>query len=337
MSVFGRHFRIEAIDDSVLEKNAWFRDLISSWLPAGDALQRIEKKDDAGSLRVAVRNKYLNFYHCGQSLAKVSFGANGALQASIHNKYIYGKAGSGQAYVRLTSEGLIDPTTREARPYGGPKELRDWLGNAKRYVGDEKLFVDRAVAQNANTIDLEMALPAFGPEDRTAPRMDLVVLENDGHESTIVFWEAKLISDSRIRCKGDAAPEVNDQLEKYSLWLEYPGHIDCVTRAYQNTCRVLLALHKVAKRLNPNISELGPAIASVGSADGRTPKLDPQPRLLIYDHSGRDRSFVENKHLEKLRTSCGLHVQIVRRQDELKLDNYCESLLDPPPRFTLIS
>jgi hypothetical protein len=267
MSTFGRKFSIELVSDQILLGNPWFKDMLLLWRPAGDALHRDaikapkqvsnrqlpDEEDHPKHLRLAVRNGYLNLYRGGQSVAKIDFDSDGGLQARIHNKYVNGDRGSGQAYVTLTSAGFLG----QERKYGGVADLHGWIGNANKHVGKEKRFVDLIVARNANIIDLEMALPAYSPDpkERKAPRMDLVALEPVGNRWRIVFWEAKLANDARARCRGEAtSPKVVDQLVQYTTWLRYDNHLELVASAYQNVCRLLVAFHRLAKCVNPSVS-----------------------------------------------------------------------------------
>ena len=140
MSTFGRTFAIEKITDQVLQENPWFKDLLSGWRPAGDALQPNmaeaptlvasgqTPEEDPSGLRLAIREGYLNFYWGGSRSQKSDFGENG-LQAKIHNKYVYGEKGNGQRYVTLTSAGLRDEETGK-RDYEGLADLQGWIANA---------------------------------------------------------------------------------------------------------------------------------------------------------------------------------------------------------------
>jgi hypothetical protein len=342
MSTFGREFPVEKITEQVLEQNAWFKDMLSHWRPAGDALRRSMAVDNGDictspvaeqsprHLRLAVRNGYINLYRDGQSVAKIDFAATRRLQARIHNKYVHGDNGSGQTYVALTSAGLPDWQTGQLRKYGGLSDLNEWIGaaserargRASKPALKEKQFVDLVVASNPDTIDIEMALPAYlaNPEERRAPRMDLVALEPAGDRWRIVFWEAKLVDDPRLRC-GDknANPKVVDQLEQYTAWLDHDGHCALVAAAYQNACRLLVAFHQLAKGVNTEIEDLGPGIVAV-AAEGAPPLLvDRKPRLLI-DDSTSSHSFTKNGHLDKLRGKAGLHVQMVHSLNQIALE-----------------
>jgi hypothetical protein len=226
MSSFARSFPVGSLTDAVVDSNPWFADLLRYWRPAGDALRRdLTAEEPLGSQgqiaeedpkrrRLAIRDGYVNFYRGGQSVARVSFGHKGGLQARIHNKYIYGQGGSGQNYLTLTSAGIADRKIVGEKAYSGLADLRGWITHANDHTGAEKRFVDLVVARNPNTIDLEMALPAYSlaPNERRAPRMDLVAIERFGERWQIVFWEAKLVDDGRARCRDDAPFKVVEQL-----------------------------------------------------------------------------------------------------------------------------
>ncbi len=333
MSTFGRTFAIEKITGRVLEENPWFKDMLLDWRPAGDALHRDMTEahkhvssgqmleEDPERLRLAIRKGYINLYRGGQSIAEIHCNSSGALRALIHNKFVYGDKGSGQAYVTLTSAGLPDQATGQPREYGGRVELRRWVHKANEYVKKhrEKQFVDLVVARNPNVIDLEMGLPAYSTPP-TAPRMDQVVLERADAGWCIAFWEAKLSGNPGARCSGPVIqkckPEVLKQLGKYTDWLHYGDHCREVTRAYQIASRLLVDFHAMVKRFNANIEELGEGIQAV--ARGARLSIDDQPRLLIDDRK-RNVSFIENGHLKKLRKT-GLHVQMVHSLNQMTLD-----------------
>jgi hypothetical protein len=332
MSTFARAFPIDRINDQVLEENPWFKDMLLHWRPAGDTLHRDMteahklvssgqmQEEDPKRLRLAIRDGYLNFYRGGQSVANVGFGRSGGLQARIHNKYAHGDKDSGQAYVTLTSAGIPDQKTGRLREYSGLDELRGWVCNANKHVGKEKRFVHLVVARNPDTIDLEMALPAYSPnpKERKAPRMDLVALEPADDRWRIVFWEAKLVDDARARCRGDNVyPKVIDQLKLHTRWLGHDKHRELVAFAYQNACRLLVEFRRLANSVNPRIEELGPGIIAA-AADAPSLLVDDEPRLLIDDRT-RNVAFKKNGHLDKLRNT-GLHVQMDYCPDQMTLE-----------------
>jgi hypothetical protein len=335
MSTFARKFPIELISDQVLVKNPWFTDMVLDWRPAGDAIQRDMTEahklvangqmleEDPRRVRLAIRKGYLNLYRGGQSVAEIRFGRVGGLQAKIHNKYVYGEKGSGQAYVALTSAGLLDKERGGCREYGGLADLHGWIANANKYVGEEKRFVDLIVARNPNVIEVEMALPAYSniPEERRAPRMDLVALEPAGDGWRVVFWEAKLVTSGEARCQGESVdPYVVKQLEKYTKWLEHGEHERLMAQACRDTCKLLVSLHTIAKRFRPDIEDLGQGIQEVaGAPSGILPLIDCKPRLLVDDHT-LNTAFTRNGHLDKLRNKGRLHVQMVRSSNQMTLE-----------------
>ena len=320
MSKFKREFPVSEVVGS-LGANHWLADLLRRWQPAGRCAPKAPADADVHNgnapLRLAVRDGYLNMYQAGQSVARVLF-KNGRPQGEIHEKYIHGSEATGQKYVALTSEGYLDRSGRR-QLYAGLSDLDGWIANAKNYVGREKAFVEQIVSRNENVVDLEMALPAYLEEasERRAPRMDLVALEPRDSSWTIVFWEAKLATDPRARCRGDAEPEVCRQLESYTTWLNHDGHRELVTIAYTNACKILVGMHAIGMTVNPDIRPLGEAIRAVASG-ARALTVDEKPRLLIDDRAD-DASFTTNGHLQKLR-KLGHHVQVIGKDGDMRLE-----------------
>jgi hypothetical protein len=272
---------------------------------------------------LAIRDKYLNLYRDGQSVAKIEFGRSGRLQARINDKYVYGDKGSGKVYVTLTSGGFPEQETGRLRDYSSPADLGRWISNADNHVHKEKQFVDLVVARNPDTIDLEMALPAYlpDPKERKAPRMDLVALEclGNGKGWRVVFWEAKLVTNGEARCQGESKePKIVAQLWEYTKWIEFADHEILMAQACKRTCEILVGLHEMAKRLRPDIEELGLGIQEVAKPGAALPLIDKKPRLLIDDRTGNV-AFTKNGHLDKLR-HMGLHVQMVQNDDQMTLE-----------------
>lgn len=235
----------------------WFRDLLSLWCPSGHS-------SGLAGLRIAIRNGYLNFYRCGQSIARVEC-QKGELVADVHYKYVMGDLPGyvGPLYLRLTTRGIFPPDTSGAR-YEGPSTLTAWIVAAQEYAGEEKKIVDEFVAKNDNIVDLEMAIPAWALS-KVAVRMDLVAIE----KRKVVFWEVKTVNDSRIRCradfKEDVSPEVLKQLANYRGFLEQHPHVEQVERAYRETAQILVKLRGLADTIGP-IKTLGPGILAASQA-----------------------------------------------------------------------
>jgi hypothetical protein len=315
MSIFNREFNVNSVKEVLnAPENAWFRDLLKYWRPAGD-LRNTRDKPQAGAdhLRLAIRDGYLNFYRAGQSVPKVTF-TNGKLEASVHNKYVYGNKNGGKAYIKITDGGFTGCDGTRVR-YTDDL-VHHWILAASDYAEGEKLFVDELVGSNANAIDLEAGLPA-DPElwdEKSAPRMDLVSLEPCGNHWRLAFWEAKLVKNSEARCQS-GLPEVVGQLEKYQRWLEKNRKIVC--EAYRRTCADLVQLHGTAKVLYPEIGELGNGIVAVAGQDASELCFDSKPRLIV-DDSSKNAAFTQKGHLQKLR-DCGVHIHMVRSKPDMAL------------------
>lgn len=230
----------------------WLRDLLELWKPSGFS------SGDYG-LRLAVRNGYLNFYRHGQSVAKVSFDRSHRLILSVHAKYVCAddeRAAVGQVYARIndrevTCEGL------SARAYGGLATLKSWIDVVNRNyakIGGEKPLIDELLSNAANdcVIDLEMGLPAWGTQ-RTAPRMDVVTIEEVEGRLTVIFGEVKRIDDGRVRSsKGE--PEVIIQLKKYEHYLADAANRDAISCAYQETAARLVELAGMARSVGTEVT-----------------------------------------------------------------------------------
>jgi hypothetical protein len=155
--------------------------------------------------------------------------------------------------------------------------LHEWIERAAQHVGEEKRCVDELVASNPSIIDLEMGLPAAG-ERKTAQRMDCVALERGPDAIHIVFWEAKMIDDGRLRSR--SIPEVVNQVQIYRDYLTDPDQALNVEVAYRNVCRLLSELRAMAASVGRELS-LDPLIFEAAQKETQL-KVDPEPRLVIF-------------------------------------------------------
>ncbi|MGH6789470.1 MAG: hypothetical protein ACRECC_07270 [Pseudolabrys sp.] len=275
----------------------WWKDLLRLWAPNGTSSR------DQG-LRLAVRRNYLNFYRMGQSVAKVGFTRTGQPYAEVHIKYASDNCEEAGTYNVRLCEGRFKNGTEEIQLFYRPQEtVARWCSQAaKENKGKEKFFVDGVVSENAGVIDLEMGLPAYEGQRLTedgkkrAPRIDLVALERKSTSLSIVFWEAKLINDSRLVAK--ETPKVLDQLEDYRKYLKDDQRRVAICNAYRSNCSMLAKLHEMASKLNPAIAPLGADVISVAmTADALD--VDIAPRILIYDNGCATSDWP--RHLDRLR------------------------------------
>jgi hypothetical protein len=195
--------------------------------------------------------------------------------------------------------------------YAGLPTLLGWIAEADTHGGAEKTLVDDLVADNPTVIDLEMGLPAWGAR-KTPSRMDCVALERDegGRGTSIVFCEAKVIGDARLRSR--SRPEVVDQFDAYRRYLDEDHHRARVLAAYRETCRLLREVHGMAARLR----RADPLDTSVlAAAAGRLDiGIDPTPRLVIFSGDGHRIAGGWDGHLAKLRRDHGIPCLVVERR-----------------------
>lgn len=217
-------------DLAVSPNENWWKDLLALWGPSGTG--RVERP-----LRLAVRDNYLNFYLRGQSVARVGFNGQGRPFLDVHVKYAFENA-TEQAYARLIDSEVVHPKSGQTVQYSGASTLWEWMARAARWETAEKAEVERIVADNGGIIDLEMGLPAHG-QQKTALRMDLIALEPGVNGPCVVFWEAKRVTDARLRARGSKDPEVMTQVAAYRNYLADEAHRRAVIQAYAQTCALL--------------------------------------------------------------------------------------------------
>ncbi len=241
----------------------WWKDLLSLWAPARRA--RGDRR-----LRLAVRDGYLNFYLRGQSVARVHIAKGGVPVAEVHVKYAFENA-EGQSYTRLTGTDVMAKVDMGA--YAGVATLREWMARAAGYESEEKALVERVINDNRLVIDVEMGLPAHEGQ-ASALRMDIVALEPSGAGAKIIFWEAKQVSDGRLRTASpDGEPEVMRQLNGYRAWLQSLDHRQQVVEAYTETRRLLDVFAHMAGLK---------ALFKPGEPASGPLSVDPEPRLLVF-------------------------------------------------------
>lgn len=305
MSQFDR--RLDRLDALCAQPMAalpqWWKDLLSLWRPSGTA------SDDYG-LRLAIRNDYFNFYRRGQSIAEVRIGKTGVPKADIHIKYVRPPAAEpyGAQCLTLDGDGWLRSKGNQVQQYGGLAMLKTWIRNIDGmphgevlipegndlsaaddggFTGREKEWVDQLVAHNSAVVDLEMGLPAFD-ENRRAPRMDCVALEQSAEGLRVVFWEAKLVTDGRMRTSEEICrdrpnekPEVLRQLADYRDFLGSPIRRARVGEAYVRAAILLQQLREMANKVGPKY-ELGKEIRAAATG---VLQVDCEARLVVFNPS----------------------------------------------------
>lgn len=273
---------------AVRPSHNWWKDLLALWGPSGTG--KAERP-----LRLAVRDNYLNFYLRGQSVARVAFDGQGRPYVDVHVKYAFAGA-TEQAYARLTDAGVAHPKAGHTAPYAGASTLFEWMARAARWETAEKAEVERVVAENPGVIDLEMGLPAHG-DQKTALRMDLIALEPNGQGSKVVFWEAKRVTDGRLKAK-DGDPEVMSQINAYRDYLADADHRRAVIDAYAQTCALLVDFAEAASRDGKPFG-LDPQLSRVARNRDRL-DIDTTPRLVIFGTEEQLAAPAWKAHQDKL-------------------------------------
>ena len=292
--IFSRGLTVQqmsALQAAAQTTDHWWRDLLALWKPSGVS------SGDYG-LRLAVRNGYLNFYRHGQSVAKVSFDGSKQPTLSVHAKYICSddeRATVGQVYAKLadreiTCEGLT------VRGYSGVQTLRAWIDVVNQHyakVGGEKPLIDQLLSNPANdcVIDLEMGLPAWGTQ-RTAPRMDVVTIEEVDGLLTVIFGEVKRVDDGRVR-SSTGEPHVIAQLDKYQKYLGDTANRDAIASAYQATAARAVELADMARNVGPGIT-LSDTIQRASS--GEALQVAREAVLVVVRPGGRGEGNWEELH-----------------------------------------
>jgi hypothetical protein len=213
----------------------------------------------------------------------------------MHVKYVFGPNETAQEYARLTGTEVVRPHGKGSLPYDGIGTLNEWIRRASCHKGKEKEFIEEVVSDDSQVIDLEMGLPAWAGY-ASALRMDLVAIERRDGKLRIVFWEAKRMSDGRIKSR--AEPEIFTQIRNYEDYVAAGRHRADIVEAYRNCCATIFQLHAMAGGKDA-IGQLDPIVKQAADPEAEL-DVDPTPRLLIYEDTlTRSRTWVE--HEEKLR------------------------------------
>lgn len=307
--------QMQALREATDDLNHWWRDLLSLWRPSGH-----QTADDG--LRLAIRNGYLNLYRRGQSVARVAFDAGGRPTLSVHAKYVIDdeeRQLPKLSYARLVDNQLVHRGL-PSRPYAGTTSLRAWIKVIDQHftVADgEKPLIDRLldVSGNGNVLDLEMALPAWG-EVKSAPRMDLVTIEDVGGALTVVFGEVKTIDDGRIRCQAaEGQPKVVGQLGDYKRYLDQEGHCEAIAVAYRSTAERLVELNAMAAKVRGE-HELGANIVRV--ARGEPLKVAREATLVVVRRGDYSEAHWK-RHNDRLRDREKVKMTVLNASDAMNL------------------
>lgn len=264
------------------DKEGWWRDVLAD-----------------PKLAIGLRGNYLNVYWLGQSLFRVSLSGNG-LKVTTHEKYLLDPALSGQVEMvdaafqieKLVQRGFL----RRYENYGTLAKMKKTAGY---YAGAEKRGVHEIAVRNSNIVDVEIAFPGIvslddGGEDRSAPRVDLAAVEDEGETARIVFWEAKTYRNGELRALESEIP-VCRQLDIYKRYLA--DHRLQVEESYRKVAGNLAALAEMgwARPVSQTIMEIASGAKALTLGD------HPKVGLVIFGFDAGQRDSSSWKpHLDKL-------------------------------------
>lgn len=299
MSTFGRALSDEAMEVAgklVSEKTSWLPELLANWAPSGST----------GTLRIAIRNGYMNFYAKGQSIAKITYNRRDRkLALHVHKKYVIDSPRDEKGYIIFDMKGNY--TGDNKVKYNGLQTLDAWINRSSKYTNEEKRNIDTLVDETPTIIDLEMGLPAYDGGNNSL-RIDIVSLEGSADDLRLTFSEAKMISDSRLR-SSIQQPKVLGQINRYRAYLNNHERRLRIVEAYRQTCRIIRNFHIMASGLTalPHLDPLILAAAEPNSPLG----IDDTLRLIVFDNGNPRREKAWQKHLGVLRHN--LSVNVLRR------------------------
>jgi hypothetical protein len=241
-------------------------------------------------LYLGIRKDYLNIYHKGNSLLKLTL-RDKKLLAEVHYKYLL-KPRARPEYIRFENGVRMDQLDeafffRDLDP--------DLLKQAAApYVGEEKKGVHDIVRSNPNIVDVEIALAGEKKEAarNSAKRIDFATLQAKDGVVELIFFEAKHFTNKELRVGGEAVPPVVDQIRGYEQLLVNTEHREAIERAYRRVCANLVQLKGVREPLR--------CVAET-VCDGAALTVNPLPRLVVFGFDEDQKSGdYWARHREKL-------------------------------------
>ncbi len=196
-------------------------------------------------LFIAIRDGYVNVYWKGNSLLKLTLDGEG-LVGETHYKYLL-RNDAPKQYVRVDG-GVVKLPDASALFHADLSDVPALKRAAAPFVGEEKAGVHQIVLSNPNVVDVEVTfgLKGNGEKAPATRRIDFAALRPAAGGAEIVFYEAKLFSNSEVRAAGDTPPPVAGQIEGYRRLLV--EHAPNVESSYRKVCGNLAALHGVQAR-----------------------------------------------------------------------------------------
>lgn len=246
---------------------------------------------------IAIRNKYINIYRNGCSIAKVQQRTNGTLAISVHYKFLLRKK-IPRPFISCTngSPEIADPSELLISSLSDISDIIYWTDTLG---GLEKTGVHRVIRANSNVVDTEIALSGDEADGNDVPstpikgkssRIDFCAMQPEGTKRWLRFFEAKHYSyASVLRALDDRRPKVVDQ------WLEYRQKLGAQRSDIEDAYQKAMGL---AGKL-PGVNVLG---KTKKPQDLDRLQVDPVPRLVVFGFDADQKRGVDfRRHMEKLR------------------------------------
>ena len=278
---------VEALNALYDQPESWWRKLV-----------------DDKELFLAIREDSVNVYHRGCSLLRLRPQAEGVgVVGKIHYKYLLRPHLTASEYVEVVEGTVSLPKVEEAFTKS-ISETEALKKASEPYAGPEQAGVHDVVLANWNIVDVEIAFPTDSADESksSAPRVDFAALREGDRDIELVFFEAKHFTNSELRKRGDDAPDVIGQIEKYSDLLREQH--DQIADTYLRVCCNLLNLRGFDER-HPQRHELLKSIVN-----GSKPlKVNTEPRLVVFGFDADQRAGKKwKRHRDKLKNRLGKRV-----------------------------
>ncbi len=238
---------VQALNQAYDEKDSWWRALV-----------------DDKTLFVGIRNNYINIYFNGGSILELKYNSSKGLFGSTHFKYLLNltRETVRRDYVKFENGKfhevrIMDSYTDIGKDIGKIKDA------VKRHQGDEKKGVHQISIDNRNVIDVEIQFPG------TKGRIDFAALQKINGEIKIVFFEAKLYSNSELRSPS-VNPRIFTQIMQYENILS--SRRDEIEKSYARVAKNIVLINGWNRRRDNIFFE---------AANGNL-SVDPKVRLAIF-------------------------------------------------------
>ena len=253
MSKFNRGIRnnkFVAALNKEYAKNTWWR-----------------KIADDPQLFIGIRENYLNVYFNGGSVLELKH-VKGEFTGKVHFKYLVNltRKNTKSSYVNFKNGAfdrveLMDTFRDIGADIEGIKKL---VSTRDRQI-EEKKGVHKLLMQNKTVIDTEIQFPG----DKTKRRIDFAALQRRDGEVKVVFFEAKIYSNTEVHLPLDR-PAILNQVEAYrSLVLSRRAEIE---ESYRNVSRNICTMEGWKRRRSDIFKE----------AEVNGISVDPDVRIVIF-------------------------------------------------------